>query len=145
MDDASYDYVVCTFTLCSIPAVSHALLGINRVLKPRGNFVFLEHGLSDVTKVQAWQHRLNSLQKKIGDGCHLNRNIDDLVLGASFDITSLNRFHLPSVPKSHLCLNGLSGVSIFTNRRVGGINNINNAYKNSNFTHYIICRPKEES
>jgi hypothetical protein len=42
-------------------------------------------------------------------------------------------------------MRGLSGVSIFTNRRVGGINNINNAYNNSNFTHYIICRPKEES
>ena len=64
MDDASYDYVVCTFTLCSIPDVSQALLEINRVLKPLGNFVFLEHGLSDVTKVLAWQHRLNPLQKK---------------------------------------------------------------------------------
>jgi len=64
MDDASYDYVVCTFTLCSIPDVSQALLEINRVLKPRGNFVFLEHGLSDVKEVQAWQHRLNPLQKK---------------------------------------------------------------------------------
>ena len=65
MDDASYDYVVFTFTLCSIPDVSQALLEINRVLKPRGNFVFLEHGLSDVTKVQAWQHGLNPLQKKL--------------------------------------------------------------------------------
>ena len=61
--------------------------------------MFLEHGLSDVTKVQAWQHRLNPLQKIIGDGCHLNRKIDDLVLSASFEITSLKRFHLPSVPK----------------------------------------------
>jgi ubiquinone/menaquinone biosynthesis C-methylase UbiE len=44
MDDASYDYVVCTFTLCSIPDVSQALLEINRVLKPRGNIVFWNTG-----------------------------------------------------------------------------------------------------
>ena len=78
MDDASYDYVVCTFTLCSIPDVSQALLEINRVLKPRGNFVFLEHGLSDVTKVQAWQHRLNPLQKKIGDGEYFAHDVNIL-------------------------------------------------------------------
>ena len=65
MDDASYDYVVCTFALCSIPDVSQALLEINRVLKPRGNFVFLEHGLSNVTKVQAWQDRLNPTKKMV--------------------------------------------------------------------------------
>ena len=68
--------------------------------------MFFEHGLSEVTKVQAWQHRLNPLQKKIGDGCHLKRKIDDFVLGASFEITSLKRYHLQSVPKSYLCLNG---------------------------------------
>ena len=116
MDDASYDYVVCTFTLCSIPDVSQALLEINRVLKPQGNFVFLEHGLSDVTKVQVWQHRLNPLQKKIGDGCHLNRKIDDLVLGASFDITSLKLFHLPYVPKFiGYCYQGIASKQLSSN------------------------------
>ncbi|MBC8258821.1 MAG: class I SAM-dependent methyltransferase [SAR324 cluster bacterium] len=99
MDDASYDYVTCTFTLCSIPDVKQALSEINRVLKPGGVFVFLEHGLSDVKSVQTWQHRLNPLQKRIGDGCHLNRKIDDLVQDSSFVLTSLNRFQLPSVPR----------------------------------------------
>ena len=48
-------------------------------------------------------------KKKIGDGCHLNRKIDDLVLGASFEITSLKRFHLPSVPKfSGHCYQGIA-------------------------------------
>ena len=99
MDDASYDCVVCTFTLCSIPDVSKALFEINRVLKPGGKFVFLEHGLSDVPKVQVWQHCLNPLQKIIGDGCHLNRDMDQIVRSAAFEMKSLKRFQLHLLPK----------------------------------------------
>jgi len=98
MDDESYDCVACTFTLCSITHVSQALTEVNRVLKRGGKFVFLEHGLSYDSKVQAWQHRLNDLQKIIGAGCHLNREIDEIVRRASFEITSLKRLHLPVFP-----------------------------------------------
>ena len=99
MNDSSYDCVSCTFTLCSIPDFSKALLEIKRVLKPGGKFVFLEHGLSDATKVQVWQHRLNPLQKIIGDGCHLNRDMNQLVRGAAFVMTSLKRFQIPLLPR----------------------------------------------
>ncbi len=47
MADASFVYVVSTYTLCSIARVHEALREIYRVLKPGGKFVFLEHGLSD--------------------------------------------------------------------------------------------------
>ena len=99
MDDASYDCVACTFTLCSITDVSRALSEVNRVLKRGGKFVFLEHGLSNDSEVQTWQHRLNHFQKQIGDGCHLNRDIDKIVRRASFEITSLKRLHLPVFPR----------------------------------------------
>jgi ubiquinone/menaquinone biosynthesis C-methylase UbiE len=98
MKDSSYDCVACTFTLCSIADVTKALFEINRVLKPGGIFVFLEHGLSDTPKIQAWQHRLNPLQNIIGDGCHLNRDMDQLVRGAAFEMKSLKRFQLPLLP-----------------------------------------------
>ena len=99
MEDSSYDCVACTFTLCSITDVSRALFEINRVLKTGGKFIFLEHGLSDSRRVQVWQHRLNPFQKIIGDGCHLNREMDQLVSGADFEITSLKRFQLPLLPR----------------------------------------------
>ena len=83
MEDSSYDCVACTFTLCSIPDVSKALFEINRVLKSGGKFVFLEPSLSDTSNVQVWQHRLNPIQKIIRDGCHLNRDMEQIVRGAS--------------------------------------------------------------
>src|SRR4051812_37596799 len=50
--DETFDCVVSTGTLCSIPDVGRALGEVYRVLRPGGRFVFLEHGLSDDRKVR---------------------------------------------------------------------------------------------
>ncbi|MBI4783139.1 MAG: class I SAM-dependent methyltransferase [Oscillatoriophycideae cyanobacterium NC_groundwater_1537_Pr4_S-0.65um_50_18] len=79
MADCTFDSVVSTWTLCSIAKVDLALKEIHRVLKPGGQFFFVEHGLSPDPKIQVWQHRLTPLQKVIADGCHLDRNIQALI------------------------------------------------------------------
>ncbi|XGV95433.1 MAG: class I SAM-dependent methyltransferase [Leptolyngbya sp. BL-A-14] len=79
MADNTFDSVVSTWTLCSIANVEQALCEIHRVLKPGGRFFFIEHGLSNDLGVQRWQNRLTPVQKVIADGCHLNRNIGQLV------------------------------------------------------------------
>src|SRR5947208_12185574 len=38
LDDATVDVVVSTFTLCTIPDVMGAIIGMRRVLKPTGKF-----------------------------------------------------------------------------------------------------------
>ncbi|NEQ82095.1 MAG: class I SAM-dependent methyltransferase, partial [Moorea sp. SIO2I5] len=98
MADHSFDSVVSTWTLCSITKVNQAIEEIYRVLKPGGKFFFIEHGISDESKVQVWQNRLTPVQKIIGDGCHLNRNIKQLVEN-HFQILTLEEFYEPKFPK----------------------------------------------
>lgn len=99
MEDATFDSVVCTWTLCSIKNVEQALSEIHRVLKPEGRFFFVEHGLADDPKVQRWQHRLNPLQKKIGDGCNLNRDIKALVQDQHFRFVEFENYYMEKVPR----------------------------------------------
>jgi len=98
-DDASFDYAVSTFTLCTIPDPARALRDIRRVLKPDGHFLFLEHGRSDDPLIARWQDRLNPLQHGLACGCNLNRRIDRLVLNAGLRLEQLDRYCLPGVPR----------------------------------------------
>ncbi len=99
MPEASFDSVVCTWTLCSIPNAPQALAEAYRVLKVGGKFFFIEHGLSDEPNVQTWQNRLTPVQQIIGDGCHLNRKMDELVK-AVFDEVEVEMFYAPDLPKA---------------------------------------------
>ena len=96
--DASFDSVVCTWTLCSIPLVDRAIAEIYRLLKPGGKFYFIEHGLSHEDSIKVWQNRLTPVQKIIADGCHLNRQIDAIVRRKFVNLT-VEQFYAPKLPK----------------------------------------------
>lgn len=95
----SFDSVVSTWTLCSIPNVAKALGEIRRVLRAGGKLFFLEHGLSEDPQVQRWQNCLNPIQKVIADGCNLNRDMARLIQGAGFRFEQLERFYMPDQPR----------------------------------------------
>ena len=86
LEDNSCDGALCTFTLCTIPGVEQALAELRRVLKPGGRFHFLEHGLAPDAKTQTWQRRLDPLEKRLADGCHLTRDPVELVKAAGFEL-----------------------------------------------------------
>lgn len=88
LDDNSCDAGLLTFTLCTIPDHMQALAELRRVIKPGGALHFLEHGLAEDPKVQIWQDRLTSIQRKIADGCHLNRPVLPDLGVAGFEIES---------------------------------------------------------
>lgn len=98
MADASFDAVVSTWTLCSIPDVESALQEVRRVLKPGGKFYFVEHGLSPDTKIAKWQHRLTPVQKIIADGCHLNRDHLALISAAGLEVVEKRQFQAQGLP-----------------------------------------------
>jgi ubiquinone/menaquinone biosynthesis C-methylase UbiE len=94
-----FDYVISTWTLCTIPDPVLALQEVGRVLKPGGMFLFMEHGRSDDRKIAAWQDRLNPIQNVIGCGCNLNRQIDRLITQSGLTIAHLDRFSMQGVPR----------------------------------------------
>ena len=98
MENNTFDSIVSAFTLCSIANVEQALTEVYRVMKPGGKFFFLEHGLSNEPNIQVWQNRLTPIQRAIAGGCHLNRNIGQIVEN-QFDSVSLEEFYADDSPK----------------------------------------------
>ena len=93
-----FDAVVCTWTLCSICNVQQALAEVHRVLKPGGRFLFIEHGLSPEHGVGRWQRRITPLQRRIADGCHLDRPMARLIASV-FGQVEWDEFYATNLPK----------------------------------------------
>ena len=91
-DAGRFDTVITTWTLCSIPDAHKALLEMRRVMKPGGKYVFIEHGRSEKASTARWQDRLNPVWQRIADGCNINRQIDEVVEKAGFELSSMDRF-----------------------------------------------------
>ena len=95
LPDASFDSIVLTYTLCSIPDPVPAVREMRRVLKPGGKLLFCEHGLAPDEGVRRWQRRLNPLWGRIGGGCHLDRDIPALLRAGGFTLPDVHTMYLP--------------------------------------------------
>ena len=100
LGDGSVDTVVSTFTLCTIPGVADAIRGIGRVLRPGGQFLFFEHGLSPDIRVRRWQERTEPLFQWTFEGCHVTRDIPALIKEGGFRVERMETGYLARFPKS---------------------------------------------
>lgn len=93
--DASVDAVVCTLVLCSVDDPNRVMSEILRVLRPGGQFVFLEHvAAPENTRRRVWQNRLLPLQKRLADGCHTNRETWRTIEQAGFSEVHIDHVDL---------------------------------------------------
>ena len=98
-DNDSMDTVVVTYTLCSIPDLQGALSEMRRILRPDGQLLFVEHGLAPAEDagVRRQQRIFNPVWRRLGGGCHLNRDIPAEITRGGFAIDELETMYLPGV------------------------------------------------
>lgn len=95
--DASFDTVVVTYVLCSVPDQERALAEIARVLKPSGRFLFLEHVRSGEAKLAKRQDRIRPLYNLVG--CNPNRDTLARIESSTLTVESVRHGEVPKAPK----------------------------------------------
>lgn len=98
-DDGSFDTVVSTLVLCTVPDQQRSLAEARRVLVPGGALLFLEHVRGETRRLAWWQDRLQRPWGFVAGGCHPNRATADSLADAGLWIEQLERERLPRAPR----------------------------------------------
>jgi len=96
--DASFDAAVVTLVLCTIPDPERSLAELGRVLRPGGQLRFLEHVRATTPGWVRFQDLVTPLWKRIGAGCHPNRDTVGAIERSGFRITELERYAFGPYP-----------------------------------------------
>lgn len=93
--DDSFDTVISTLVLCTVPDQARALREIRRVLRPGGLLLFVEH-VRAVGPWARWQDRIEPLWGRLFGGCHPNRDTVAAIKDAGFEIGTFEGFYPPA-------------------------------------------------
>jgi ubiquinone/menaquinone biosynthesis C-methylase UbiE len=95
--DSSVDVVVSTLVLCCVADQRRSIQEILRVLKPGGKLVFIEHVAAPRgTWLRRFQNLVTPIWKRMGDGCHPNRETWIELEQAGFDKLTYDNFRAPT-------------------------------------------------
>jgi SAM-dependent methyltransferase len=93
--DDSHDSALVTFSLCTVPDPLLALQEARRVVREGGRLHALEHGIAPEESVRRWQRRIEPLQRTVGGGCHLTRDVPALLASAGWRVEDREQDYLP--------------------------------------------------
>jgi ubiquinone/menaquinone biosynthesis C-methylase UbiE len=97
-DDASFDTVLSTWTLCTIADPRAALAEFARVLKPGGSLVFAEH-VRPRGRIQGRvMDAVTPVWRRLFGGCHPNRRTESAITQAGLEITECDRSRVDGLP-----------------------------------------------
>ncbi|WP_435156729.1 class I SAM-dependent methyltransferase [Haladaptatus sp. DFWS20] len=95
--DDTFDVVIASAVFCTVQDPFRALTEVHRVVKPDGEFRFLEHVRSDGLRGYV-QDAVTPLWKRVDNGCHLNRRTDDWIAAGSFALDEIETLSLGVSP-----------------------------------------------
>jgi len=92
-EDGFFDTVVFTLVFCSVEHPERGLAEVNRVLKPGGRIIFIEHVLPEGNPVLRGSLKaITPVWKHVSGNCHLDRDTLSSIRGAGFSVDRLERF-----------------------------------------------------
>jgi SAM-dependent methyltransferase len=94
-DDGSFDTVVATLALCSVPDQQRAVAAVRRWLAPDGRLLFLEH-VRATGLAGRLQRAAGPLWRHLAAGCHLDRDTLGVLRQADLAVTDCERFAMPA-------------------------------------------------
>jgi ubiquinone/menaquinone biosynthesis C-methylase UbiE len=97
-EDDSFDTVVSTLVLCGVDDQTRSLHEIQRVLRPGGRLLFLEHVRSDDPGLARLQDRISPLNRFLF-GCDCNRSTLAAIEATGFTVSRLEHSEIPKAPK----------------------------------------------
>ncbi len=97
-DDGSFDTVVGTLVMCSVGDPGKSIAEIARVLKPGGEFRFMEHVRGEGLVRERFQDLMTPVWRAIGDGCHPNRSTVPTIRQAGLEIAETQPFSFGPYP-----------------------------------------------
>ncbi|EDX83611.1 methyltransferase, UbiE/COQ5 family [Synechococcus sp. PCC 7335] len=95
VETAAIDTVVSTHVLCSVDHLDTVLQEIQRILKPGGHFIFLEHvAAENGSWTRRIQDKITPFWKTLFDNCHPNRETQKMLVKAGFSSVDYEHFQL---------------------------------------------------
>lgn len=95
-DDRSFDTITGTYVLCTIPDPERALVEFARVLKPDGQYLFMEHvHAGEGTLLGRFQDLVAGPHRYIAAGCNPNRRTEALLGDSPLEVERLDRTNQP--------------------------------------------------